>query len=286
MSNKSVSDFVAATMDAVLKSEAHKALFGTQYKYASDENDAKGGKCSKCDCPKDDCKCGDMGMADGPATGTGQGADPYVFKPDTIKAKPPEAPKPGDKAKADDSFAWDDNDARKKKKDEDEEDKDDKKDDEDDASFAWDDNDARKSKKKDDDEEDEKDDKKDEDKADDLSAAAAFDVAIDSLLSASAALDSVGMEKSAALSLRLATLVVEAKKKDKDDKNAAKDKAKKEKEKAAKEKEKLKAQKEKDKAKADAQAAKDKASKDKAKEKEKAEKEKAKEKAAKEKAKK
>jgi hypothetical protein len=33
-------------MDAVLTSESHKSLFGTQYKYASDENDAKGCKCS------------------------------------------------------------------------------------------------------------------------------------------------------------------------------------------------------------------------------------------------
>ena len=40
--SKSVSDFVAATMDAVLKSQEHQSLFGTQYKFASDdENDAK-----------------------------------------------------------------------------------------------------------------------------------------------------------------------------------------------------------------------------------------------------
>src|SRR5271165_5546330 len=61
MSNKSVSDFVAASMDAVLKSEAHKALFGNQYKFASDENDAK--KCPKCR-SSDSCSCGDSAMAD------------------------------------------------------------------------------------------------------------------------------------------------------------------------------------------------------------------------------
>ena len=41
MKNQSVSDFVAATMDAVLNSAEHKALFGTQYKFAQDMNDAK-----------------------------------------------------------------------------------------------------------------------------------------------------------------------------------------------------------------------------------------------------
>src|ERR1039457_2821499 len=57
MTNKSVSDFVAATMDAVLNSAEHKALFGTTYKYASE-------KCSKCSMSKDSCKCGDSAMAD------------------------------------------------------------------------------------------------------------------------------------------------------------------------------------------------------------------------------
>lgn len=213
MNNKSVSDFVAAAMNAALQSEEHKSLFNTQYKFASaeDENDAKD-KCSKCDKKHDECKCGDSMMAD-------------------------------------------DNDAKKKK---DSEDSKDSKD----SSAADDDKDSSAA---DDDEE--------------LSSAA-FDVAIDSLLTASAALDSVGLARGSALSLKLASLVVEAKKKDssKDKEKAAKEKAK---EKAAKEKEKEKAAKEKEKAKRDSQAAKDKASKEKAKEKEKASKEK--EKASKEK---
>lgn len=222
MSNKNISDYVAAAMDAALKSEAHQSLFGTQYKYASDQSDAKD-KCSKCG---DKCSCGDTMMAD-------------------------------------------DQDAKKKKELED--------------SSSADDQDAKKKK----DSEDSSSDSKDSSSADDLSVSAAFDVAIDSLLTASAALDQVGLEKSSAFSLKLATLVVEAKKKEKDskkskksdsksDSNAAKDKLakEKEKEKAAKEKEKAKKEK-------DTQAAKDKALKEK--EKEKAAKEK--ERLAKEKAK-
>jgi hypothetical protein len=201
MNNKSVSDFVAAAMNAALQSEEHKSLFNTQYKFASteDENDAKD-KCSKCDKKHDECKCGDSMMAD-------------------------------------------DNDAKKKKDSEDSKDSRD--------SSSADDQDSEE-----------------------LSSAA-FDVAIDSLLTASAALDSVGLARGSALSLKLASLVVEAKKKD-----SSKDK---DKEKAAKEKAKEKAAKEKEKAKRDSQAAKDKASKEKEKAKEKASKDKEKEKASKEK---
>jgi hypothetical protein len=43
---------------------------------------------------------------------------------------------------------------------------------------------------------------------------ASYDVAIDSLLTASAALDSIGFEKSATISLQLASFIVEAKKKE------------------------------------------------------------------------
>jgi len=118
-----------------------------------------------------------------------------------------------------------------------------------------------------------------------LETAAGFDVAIDSLLTASAALDDLGMEKTATLSLKLAELVVEAKKtekgkskedkekekakkakeKEKLDEMKAKDKAAKDKlkEKAAKEKEAEKAKKAKEKQKADEMKAKDKAAKDK-----------------------
>lgn len=259
----SVSDFVAATMDAVLKSEQHKSLFGTQYKYASDENAGKDSFCAEHG-EVDNCSADSPPPPPpkkDPATGatvSGDAGQHITFPADKITA---------DKAKADDSFAWDDNDARKKKK-------------------------------KDEDEEDEeKEDKKDEDDASDAElTSSAYDVAIDSLLTASAALDSVGLGRGSAFSLKLASLVVEAKKKDKDSKDAKKDKKDKDKDKkdslmakdkAAKEKAKEKEKAAKEKEKKDAQAAKDKAAKEKAKEKEKLEKEKAaaKAKAEKEKAK-
>jgi len=242
MSNKSVSDFVAATMDAVLKSEAHKSLFGTQYKFASDENDAK--KCKGCGCSMDKCDCGDTALADDnnddvppakpqpkpPQSEKEQAEHAFdAFKDQTQKL--PASPF-ADKAKADDSYA------------------DDEESDESDADDSDSDGDSN----------------------------AAFDVAIDSLLTASAALDSVGMEKSATFSLKLASLIVEAKKdkaeeKKKKDEKKAKDKEKKEKEKARLQaaKEKAKAKAAKDKAKADAQAAKDKAAAKKKKEEEKEE---------------
>lgn len=237
MNNKSVSDLVAAAMDAALKSDEHKSLFGTQYKYASDENDAK---CAKCG--SESCSCGDSSMA------------------------------------------WDDNDARAKAKSSEESSSSSSSSDESSA----DDNDAKKKKMppwlKDESSAD------DEDLANDGSSedmqTSALDVAIDSLLTASGALDSAGLANGATLSLKLASLVVEAKKKMKEDKksdsNSAKDKAAKEK--AAKEKAKAKEMKDKqmakdkaDKEKAKAKAAKEKEAKEKA---EKA----AKEKAAKEKA--
>src|SRR5271166_3611467 len=93
MNNKSVSDFVAATMDAVLNSAEHKALFGTQYKFAQDMNAAKA-KCSKCDKDKDSCMC-DSAHAD---------------DQDAKKGKMP----PWLKDKSDSSHA-DDNDAKKHK---------------------------------------------------------------------------------------------------------------------------------------------------------------------------
>jgi hypothetical protein len=222
MRNSSISDFVAATMDAVLRSEEHQSLFGAQYKVADQ-------------------------LSPAPITGGGTVGNPFVMPADKISAKP---------AKADDSSYADDNDAKKKKE---------ESSDSSDSSSA-DDNDAKKKKE-------ESSDSSDSSSADDedMKSSTAFDVAIDSLLTASAALDNVGMEKSASLSLKLASLVVEAKKKKNSDK--------KEKEKAAKEKAKEKASKEKEKK--DANDAKDKAAKEKAKEK--AAKEKEKEKAAKEK---
>lgn len=223
MKNQSVSDFVASTMDAVLNSKEHKAMFGGQYKYAQDMNDAKN-KCSKCDKSKSECKC-DSSMAD------------------DFDAR--------FKKKDDESSADDDQDARKKKKDESSSSSSD--------SSSADDQDAKKKKDKSSDESSADDDdakkKKDDSSADDafeMEASAAYDVAIDSLLTASAALDSVGLGRGSAFSLKLASLVVVAKKKEKDAKKDSKEKAAKEKakEKASKEKEKKDTQMAKDKEKA------------------------------------
>lgn len=65
---------------------------------------------------------------------------------------------------------------------------------------------------------------KDEDDSDADDVSLALDTAVASLLSASAALDAVGFEKSASLSLKLASFVVEAKKKGDDKKKAKKKK--------------------------------------------------------------
>ena len=324
MSNKSVSDFVAATMDAVLKSESHKALFGQQYKFAQDSSSGKDSMCAvhgKMDSCSADDHSADTNNDDsidwatkqnlpgdplaglnkevpaGPGGGSaakpstpwkpfsdigkpgagpgGKGHDPSQSRGLLGGSNPGATPGAGSgtlipgKGAADDGMA-DDNDARKKKHTSsdstgsgtgsDTSSADDSGSSGDDHSAEDDDNDARKKKL---------------DSSDENKVEASFNMAIDSLLTASAALDSLGMVKSSAFSLKLASLVVEAKKKEKDSKkkdtNAAKDKAAKEK--AAKEKAKAKE-------KHDSQMAKDKASKEKA-SKEKA----AKEKAAKEKAK-
>jgi hypothetical protein len=208
MKNQSVSDFVAATMDAVLNSKEHKSLFATQYKKAGESMCAKHSK-------MDSCAADDENDA--------------RKKRDTDE---------------DSSSAWDDNDARKKR-------------DTDEDSSDADDNDARKKRDTDEDssDADDDDDNDAEDpkkpvkfdpnfggrdvggpsvsKADDMEASAAFDVAIDSLLTASAALDSVGLGRGSALTLKIASLVVEAKKKDskdkKDEKKKKDDKKKKDK---------------------------------------------------------
>lgn len=172
MKNQSVSDFVAASMNAVLNSKEHKSLFDVQYKYAQDMNAAKD-SCSECGSKHD----GDSCMADDDN--------------DARKAK---------KDDEDSSMAWDDNDARKKK-------------DSDEDSSDADDNDARKKKDSDEDS---------SSASDGLEPSAAFDVAIDSLLTASAALDSVGLGRGSALVLKIASLTVEAKKKEKDSKKDSK----------------------------------------------------------------
>ena len=239
--SQSISDFVASTMDATLKSEAHNTLFGTRYKTASDELLASDHE------DKESC---DSSMADdndakkkkakeeeeesSSSDSDSSSADDFGFGDDTFKEKFPEAYEylQSQKKPSVDQFDLEERFPQT-------------------ASL--------------------------------LDETLAFDVAIDSLLTASAALDNIGMEKTASLSLKLASLVVEAKKKDA---GKDKDKEKAAKEKAAKEKEKAK-----EKAAKDSQSAKDKAAKDKekekaAKEKEKAakEKEKAKAKADKEKA--
>lgn len=177
MKNKSVSDYVAAAMDATLKSEEHKSLFNSQYKYAS-------ATCEKC--KSSECNC--------------------------------------------------------------------------DSSMAWDENDARKAKKEDSEESSSSDSSSEDDSQ--IQSEAALDVAIDSLLTASGALDFAGLTNGATLSLKLASLVVEAKKKkqfnfdkkksNSSDSNSAKDKA-------AKEKAAMKAKE--DKAKADDKARKEKEAK-------------------------
>src|SRR5574337_457741 len=213
MKNQSVSDFVAAAMDAVLNSKEHKSLFATQYKKAGETMCAKHGKMDSC--AADDQEARKKKDSD----------ESSAWDMNDARKK---------KDSDDDScMADDDNDARRKKKDSDEdessaddqEDFDTSKDSahstagrdrgEYDNHFADDDdNDARR--KKDSDE--------DESSAEDgLEPAAAFDVAIDSLLTASAALDSVGLGRGSALTLKIASLVVEAKKKEKDSKKSKKD---------------------------------------------------------------
>lgn len=172
MKNKSVSEFVAATMDAVLKSESHRTLFEGQYKTASaDKMCAKHGKMDDCDSHS----VSDSNSADD----------------NDAKKKKEES-----SSSSSDSHSADDNDAKKKKE----------------ESSSSDSHSAS----------DGSSDEADSSYADDMESSA-FDVAIDSLLTASAALDNVGMEKSAALSLKLASIVVEAKKKEKDSKKSKKD---------------------------------------------------------------
>jgi hypothetical protein len=200
MKNQSVSDFVAAEMDAVLNSKEHKSLFATQYKKAA-------AQCSKCHKDHEECMC-DSAMAD------------------------------DDK---DSSLAWDadDNDARKTKKRKEEET-------DQDTGSADDENDAHRKAKKDTDSSD-ADDEDDASDGDSMQSSAAYEVAVDSLLTASAALDSLGFDRGSVFTLKIASLVVEAKKKE-------------EKKKSDKKKGKFPFQKGKDSKKSDSQSAKDKKS--------------------------
>lgn len=161
MNNKSVSDFVAATMNAVLESDDHKSLFGSTYKTASE---TLPGGLVKDPCPK----CGQQKVAGS------------CLKCDGAKADDNAAKDMEDESCADDS------------------------DDENSADDSDDESDA---------------DDSDECSADDEKVSSALDIAIDGLLTASAALDSVGFEKSSTLSLKIASFVVEAKKKEKEKKS-------------------------------------------------------------------
>lgn len=201
MSNKSVSDYLASSMDSVLKSPEHKSLFGQNYKVATASDES----CEKeHNHDEEDCSLADSSTVE-----------------------------------EEDENSADDEDSEALKE-----------------------------------------------------VAAHYTTAIDSLIVASEALDNIGYGNGAALSLKLAALTVEAKKKDtegfKEKMQALRDKKKKEKEvndakdKAAKDKE--KAAKEKEKEKEKAAKEKEKLAKEKEKEKERLAKEKAAEKAAKEKA--
>lgn len=225
---KSVSDFVASTMDAVLKSESHNRLFGLN-KTANDKNHDEA--CAKDH--KDDEDCAVDGKSDDDDREVMCASD---AESEDFKEKFPEAYA---WLKAQEEFPLEMVYEKFPS-----------------AAKVLDEEVAL---------------------ADDDLEVSAYDTAIDSLLTASAALDNVGSEKEATLVLKIASLVVEAKKSKKDDKDADKAKAAKEKEKEKKAKEK---------AKKDEQAAKDKAKAAKEKEKAKAAKEKEAEKKAKEKAKK
>lgn len=179
MRNQNISDFVAATMDAVLKSQEHRSLFATQYKSAEDVNDAKHKEDDKDSCMADD---------------------------NDAKEKCHTCHKPMSKCECDSSKASDQNDAKHKKDSKDSKD-----------SSSADDNDvdsttANPYPKQ-----------YDASSADDSSeekVSSAYDVAIDSFLTASAALDSVGLGRGSAISLKLASLVINAKKKEKESKKS------------------------------------------------------------------
>lgn len=163
MNNKGISDFVAASMDAVLNSDQHKSLFKSQYKFASkheDEHDAKDKKkkvCENCKEDEDNCYCWSAddnldnvpplptppkGNVDRGASGAvvnQEGSNITFTEPGKITAPPPQKAHDG--------------------------------------------------------------------------KTASLNIALDSLLTASAALDSIGLSQSSALSLKLASLVSQAKKK-------------------------------------------------------------------------
>lgn len=298
MKNQSVSDFVAASMSAVLDSKEHKDLFATQYKKAKDSMCAKHGKMDSCAADDQEAKSkksSDSSDADdqdakkkkdsssdsSSASDMNDARKKKDSDDDSCMADDQDAKKSSKSSSSDSSSADDDNDARKHKKDSSDE------------SSADDDNDARKGKmckechkpmnmckcdkSSADDQRDwdtskgagqklnydrdgnhydglkghgvganEADDQNNANtlqssnsnkypknmesgyrnadvlRAEDGEVSAAYDVAIDSLLTASAALDSLSLGRGSALTLKIASLVVEAKKKDKKDKDSKK----------------------------------------------------------------
>lgn len=162
MNNKGISDFVAASMDAVLNSDQHKSLFKSQYKFASkheDEHDAKDKKkkvCETCKEDEDNCYC--------------WSADDNFDNVPPVPTLPPsgEQGASGAKVSPDGSHMDFSNPAR---------------------IVGTPPQKAHDGK------------------------TASLNIALDSLLTASAALDSIGLSKSSALSLKLASLVSQAKKK-------------------------------------------------------------------------
>lgn len=201
MNNKSVSDFVAATMNAVLNSREHKTLFNGHYKTA-----AKKDKCKNCKQELDSCMC-DASMADDMDEDAEKMVDicdkdgnviakvQKKFCEDVLECLPDEVGAclseesrmmmeketvSGPEGEMSSSMMLSEDD--------------DMSDDEDMAYLRH------------------SDDEEFETEDGDMASTASFDVAIDGLLTASAALDSINMANSSTVSLKLASLIVEAKK--------------------------------------------------------------------------
>lgn len=270
MKNNSIADFVAASMDAALKSEEYKTLFGTQYKTAGDKMCAK---CHEMHGDKDSCMADDN-AAKKSKDSKDSGDSSYADDNDAKKSKDSSSSSSKGSSSKDSSSA-DDNAAKKSMKDS----KDSSKADDNNhmgsgapkdrdhgeydkhfadgkdpstgavvshegakiefpvdkvtgkPAHAADSHSANTldsttanpypGKQYDADEYRNGDVLKADDSDDKVSSA--YDVAIDSLLTASAALDHVNLGCGSAISLKLASLVVEAKKKEKDSKKSSKD---------------------------------------------------------------
>lgn len=207
MNNKSVSDFVAATMNAVLNSREHKSLFSGHYKTAAKKeknsnyadscmiddhdhvNDAD--NCMVDDMEEDDEEMVDICDKDGNVIAKVQRKfceNVLECLPDEVGACLSEESRmmmeketvSGPKGEMSSSMMLSEDD--------------DMSDDEDMAYLRH------------------SDDEEFETEDGDMASTASFDVAIDGLLTASAALDSINMANSSTVSLKLASLIVEAKK--------------------------------------------------------------------------